>query len=121
MAKCVSFRLTSEVTNHTITESTPYRVELTQPYALYMTQLVEQEDLCVCLQRVVLCQVDCGDEEFLFAFPEGDCFTILPAGTYEITIGEQYVHTIADGAMSIDLLFEPVDTPFIQSVIANGC
>lgn len=121
MAKCKSFRLTSPITAHNMAEGAPHRITLEQTHVLYITQLSDQEALCVCIERVVMCQVDCGDMEFKFDFPDGDCFTILPPGTYEITLGEQYVHTVEDGELGVDLLFEPVDTPFVQSVIANCC
>lgn len=121
MAKCISKRLTSEIINHNMAEGTPYRLELVQTHALYVSQLTDGEDVCFCLQRVVVCQVDCGDAEFKFDFPEGCCLTILPPGVYEITLAEQYIHTVQDGELGIDILLEPVDTPFTQSVIANGC
>ena len=121
MAKCTSFDLTSPIVNHMMVESAPYRVQLDQTHVLYTTQLSDQENLCVCIQRVVLCQVACGNASFLFDFPEGDCFTILPPGTYEITLGEQYIHTVEDGELGVHLLFEPIDAPFVQAVIANSC
>ena len=121
MAKCISKRLTSEIIDYNMQEGEPFRFDLVQTYALYVSQIADGEDLCFCLQRIVLCQVDCGDAEFKIDFPEGCCLTILPPGTYEITLAEQYVHTVQDGELGIDILLEPVDTPFVQSVIANGC
>lgn len=121
MAKCISFRLTSTITSNTMAETAPYRVTLEQFYALYITQGLEQEELFYCLDRVIMCQVDCGDTEIKQEFPEGCCLTILPPGVYEITLAEQYIYSIENGVAGIDLLFEPVDTPFIQSIIANGC
>lgn len=120
MAKCISKRLTSEIIDHNMQEGEPFRFDLVQTYALYVTQLADGEDLCFCLQRIVLCQIDCGDTEFKISFPEGCCLTILPPGTYEITLAEQYVHTVQDGDLGIDILLEPVDAPFVQSIIANG-
>ena len=122
MANCLTKRLTSTITDHIMAESEPYRFTLTQTHALYSFQMTTlEEEICFCLQRVVMCSVDCGDEEFKTDFPEGCCLTILPPGTYEITLAEQYVHTVENGELGIDLVLEPVDTPFVQSIIANGC
>lgn len=121
MAKCISNRLTSEIIANNMQEGTPFRFDLVQTYAMYVAQIVEEENICYCVKRVVLCQVDCGDTEIKVDFPEGCCVTILPAGTYEITIAEQYIHTVSNGVLGIDVLLEPVDAPFVQSVIANGC
>ena len=122
MANCLTKRLTSTITDRIMAESEPYRFTLTQTHALYSFQMTTlEEEICFCLQRVVMCSVDCGDEEFKTDFPEGCCLTILPPGTYEITLAEQYVHTVENGELGIDLVLEPVDTPFVQSIIANGC
>lgn len=122
MANCLIKSLTSEIIDHMMQESEPYRFTLTQMHALYAMQMTTmEEEVCYCLERVVTCSVECGDTEFVVPFPEGCCLTILPAGTYQITIAEQYIHTVESGELGIDFVLEPVDTPFVQSIQANGC